>query len=53
MNKIYKLVWSKTKSCYVVASELAKSHTKAPGLKSVGKRLSILAINCVHGYFSW
>ena len=30
MNKIYKLIWSKTKNCYIVASELAKSHTKAP-----------------------
>ena len=30
MNKVFKLVWSKTKHCYVVASELAKSHTKAP-----------------------
>ena len=28
MNKIYKVVWSKAKQCYVVASELAKSHTK-------------------------
>lgn len=28
MNKIYKVVWSKVKNCYVVASELAKSHTK-------------------------
>ena len=30
MNKIYKIVWSKVKQCYVVASELAKSRTKAP-----------------------
>lgn len=30
MNKIYKLVWSKVKNCYVVASELAKSYTKSP-----------------------
>ena len=29
MNKIYKLIWSKVKNCYVVASELAKSRTKA------------------------
>lgn len=26
MNKIYKLIWSKTKNCWVVASELAKGH---------------------------
>ena len=28
MNKIFKVVWSKTKNCYVVTSELAKNHTK-------------------------
>ena len=28
MNRIYKLVWSRAKECYVVASELAKSTTK-------------------------
>ena len=32
MNKIYKIVWSKAKNCYVVVSELAKNHTK--GIKS-------------------
>ena len=30
MNKIYKLVWSKAKNMWVVASELAKSYTKSP-----------------------
>ena len=30
MNKIYKLVWSKSKNMYVAVSEFAKSHTKAP-----------------------
>lgn len=30
MNKVFKIVWSKVKNCYVVTSELAKSHTKAP-----------------------
>ena len=28
MNKIYKLIWSKTKNCWVVASELARGHGK-------------------------
>ena len=27
MNKIYKVVWSKARNCYVVASEFAKSHS--------------------------
>ena len=26
MNKIFKVIWSKTRNCYVVVSELAKSH---------------------------
>ncbi|KAF1683382.1 ESPR domain-containing protein [Veillonella sp. R32] len=26
MNKIFKVVWSKSKNCYVVASEFAKVH---------------------------
>ena len=34
MNKIYKIVWNKTKNCYVVASELAKNHTKGSGTRS-------------------
>ena len=29
MNKIYKLVWSNVKHCYVVVSELAKRYSKA------------------------
>lgn len=34
MNKIFKVVWSKTKHCYVVTSELAKTHTKSNQTKS-------------------
>ena len=29
MNHVYKVVWSKTKQCYVVASEFAKRSGKA------------------------
>lgn len=25
MNKVFKVVWSKTKNCYVVVSEMAKA----------------------------
>ena len=28
MNKIYKVIWSKVRGCWVVASEFAKNHTK-------------------------
>ena len=29
MNKVFKVIWSRTKNCYVVASELAKTHMKS------------------------
>ena len=35
MNRIYKVIWSKAKNCYVVASELAKNHTKGSRSRSV------------------
>ena len=35
MNKIYKVVWSKVKHCYVVTSELAKRQTKGCGAGSL------------------
>ena len=35
MNKIYKVVWNKAKHCYVVASELAKRHTKGSGTRGL------------------
>ena len=35
MNKIYKVVWSKAKHCYVVTSELAKRNTKGCGTRSL------------------
>ena len=35
MNKIYKVVWSKVKHCYVVTSELAKRNGKGRGARSL------------------
>ena len=35
MNKIYKVVWSKVKHCYVVTSELAKRNSKGCGARSL------------------
>lgn len=46
MNNIYKVIWSKAKNCYVVASEIARSHTKsASGSEKIGgvTRRSLLA----------
>ena len=47
MNKIYKVIWSKAKNCYVVASELAKSHTKAPNSKMISKVVTAGVLACV------
>ena len=52
MNKIYKVVWSKVKNAYVVASELAKSRTKSPksGIISrsvvAGVLAAVISANC-------
>ena len=46
MNNIYKVIWSKAKNCYVVVSEIARSHTKsATGSEKIGgvTRRSLLA----------
>ena len=40
MNKIYKVVWNATRGCYVVASELVKTHR---GKKSVRRGGNILS----------
>lgn len=56
MNNIYKVIWSKAKNCYVVASEIARSHTKsATGSEKIGgvtKRsllASLMAISLLCG----
>ena len=47
MNKIYKVIWSKAKHTYVVASEIAKGHTKGEttgrGLKKLAAALLVAA----------
>ena len=44
MNKIYKVIWSKVKACYVVVSELAKRHSKGKSLKSAASLVALTAI---------
>jgi len=42
MNKQYKVIWSKVKNSYVVASEFAKSNGKSTSSKSAtGRNLGI------------
>lgn len=47
MNKIFKVIWSKSRNCYVVASELAKGHTKAASTGDKTKRLALAAITAL------
>ena len=47
MNKIYKLVWSKTKNMYVAASEMAKSRTKAPSGGVISRTVVAGVLACV------
>lgn len=44
MNRIYKVIWSKTKNCYVVASELAKRCTKSASSKKLLTAVVSLAV---------
>ena len=39
MNKIYKVVYSRTRNTYQVVSELAKSHGKSSSYGSSGRKI--------------
>ena len=53
MNNIYKVIWSKAKNCYVVASEIARSHTKsASGSEKIGGGYEAQTSGLSHGAFS-
>ena len=46
MNKIFKIIWSKARNCYVVVSELAKSHDDGHVRRSrsgCGRKAAVLA----------
>ena len=49
MNKIYKLIWSKTKNCWVVASELANSHAKSTSGQVKGSVLAASVLTVLLG----
>lgn len=44
MNKIYKIVWSRTKNCYVVASEFAKSNSRGTTSSKRSKQVKGVAV---------
>lgn len=43
MNKIFKVIYSKIKHCYVVVSELAKSHCKTAGSHTARSKTALTA----------
>ena len=51
MNKIYKLVWSKVRNTWVVASEIAKGHGKSSSPEGNGKLLKSLVLMALLGCF--
>ncbi|MDK8254061.1 MAG: ESPR-type extended signal peptide-containing protein, partial [Dialister micraerophilus] len=51
MNKIYKLVWSKVRNTWVVASEIAKGHGKDSSSEGNGKLLKSLVLMALLGSF--
>lgn len=46
MNRIFKVIWSKTKHCYIVVSEYAKANTKAAhtGLRTSAAAAAVAAM---------
>ena len=40
MNKIYKVIWSEARKCYVVVAEIAKNHGKN-NVRSIVERLAV------------
>ncbi|MBQ3644341.1 MAG: hypothetical protein II961_07055 [Candidatus Riflebacteria bacterium] len=44
MNKIFKVIWNNAKHCYVVASELAKSHSKSNSSRTIRRAAVALGI---------
>ncbi len=44
MNKIFKVIWSKSRNCYVVASELAKGTSKSTSTGRMAKRVALAAV---------
>ena len=44
MNRIYKIIWSKTRNCYVVASELVHGNMKATSTGMIARRAALAAV---------
>ena len=49
MNKVYKLIWSKVKNCWVVTSEMAKGHGKSTSGRAKGRVLAASVLTVLLG----
>ena len=43
MNKIFKVIWNKARNCYVVTSEIAKSHSKTKSETSENRGYTLIS----------
>ena len=43
MNKIFKVIWNKVRNCYVVTSEIAKSHSKTKSETSKNRGYTLIS----------
>ena len=43
MNKIFKVIWNKARNCYVVTSEIAKSHSKSKSETSKDRGYTLIS----------
>ena len=58
MNKIYKVIWSKTRNCYVAVSEIAKRNGKSctsvncegKANRSRGLRMAALTLSVAYAW---
>lgn len=55
MNRIFKVIWSKTKHCYIVVSEYAKANTKAAhtGLRTTAAAAAVAAMLLAPVNYAW
>lgn len=50
MNHIYKVIWNKTKHCYTVVSEIAKSHSDSTKRVRMGTTAALMAVAVLTGF---
>ena len=53
MNKIFKVIWSKSKQCYIVVSEIAKNKTGKKKIVVAGIFVALAMVNGGHTSFAY